>query len=386
MKQIVVALILCAGFSGLAEIGPIWITQSDGAATKAAINWYGTEKGEAVVRFGMDRDNLQTFRVSDPTPQNLHSVEVDISQRDVTYYYSVQTGSQTSEIKSFKGYPSKGGELRVVVFGNLGYFRFDDKLRHLRDKEPHLLVSCGDNIPALHTSKPVACDDISAFLKMIARDPKLFERVIFISAIGNHDREFKPRGKSRPPLAQPVYDVEAQAFRRFFAFPGAEWRWDLTIPDFDVQFLSVDSPHMNDVGTGWQACHTLDAGSEQCQWYRKMMDAATNKFVITFYNGSNLGMRRIHKGIWEKELAKGSLCVSGYGYYMEFAQTKNGLPYINTSLNAGDHYKDKANAVWSERVGGFLLLRFSSDETLTSEFYSIDDGRLLFARSVEGRR
>ncbi len=386
MKKTALALVLCAGFSGLAEIGPIWITQSDGAATKAAINWYSTEKGDGIVRFGTDRNNLQTFRKSSDAPQNLHSVEVDISQRDVTYHYSVQTGNQTSEIKSFRGYPSKGSELRVVVFGNLGYFRFDDKLRHLRDKEPHLLVSCGDNIPALHQSKPVAYDDISAFLKMIARDRKLFESVIFISAIGNHDREFKPRGKSRPPLVQPVYDVEAQAFRKFFAFPGTEWRWDLTIPDFDVQFLSVDSPHMSDVGTGWQACHALDAGSEQFLWYRKMMDAATNKFVITFYNGSNPGMRRVHKGIWEKELAKGSLCVSGFGYYMEFAQTKNGLPYINTSLNAGDHYKDKACAVWSERVGGFLLLRFSPDETLTSEFHSIDDGRLLFGRSVEGRR
>ncbi len=376
---------MAMGVSGFSEIGQIWISQVDHTATTAAINWYCTEKGESAVRFGTDRDNLRTFRAPSTAPQNLRSVEVDISKRDVTYYYSVQTGNQSSEIKSFRGYPSKGGELRVAVFGNLGYFRFDDKLRHLRDKEPHLLVSCGDNIPALHASKPVAYDDVSAFLKMIARDPKLFESVIFISAIGNHDREFKPRGKSRPPLSQPVYDVEAQAFRRFFAFPGVEWRWDLTIPDFDVKFLSVDSPHMNDVGTGWQACHALDADSEQFQWYKKMMDAATNKFVITFYNGANSGMRRIHKGIWEKELAKGSLCVSGYGYYMEFAQTKNGLPYINTSLNAGDHYKDKANAVWSERVGGFLLLRFCPDETLTGEFYSIDDGRLLFGRGVEGR-
>jgi hypothetical protein len=73
--------------------------------------------------------------------------------------------------------------------------------------------------------------------------------------IGNHDKEIRPRG-SKPP-EEPVYDINATAFRRFFELPGDEWKWHFDIPDFDVRFVALDLNHISDFGTTWQACHSF---------------------------------------------------------------------------------------------------------------------------------
>lgn len=82
--------------------------------------------------------------------------------------------------------------------------------------------------------------------------------------LGNHDREIRPRGKNPPE--ELVYDVDARAFRRFFALPDDEWKWTFVIPNFDVRFIALDLNHIEDRGNSWQTCHLFDIDSAQYKW------------------------------------------------------------------------------------------------------------------------
>ena len=55
--------------------------------------------------------------------------------------------------------------------------------------------------------------------------------------------------------AEPVYDVEATAFRKFFPLPDDGWKWRFDIPDFSVRFIALDLHHIQDMGTTWQTGH-----------------------------------------------------------------------------------------------------------------------------------
>ena len=39
--------------------------------------------------------------------------------------------------------------------------------------------------------------------------------------------------------ADAVYDIEATAFRKFFALPGDGWKWHFDVPDFRVRFVAL---------------------------------------------------------------------------------------------------------------------------------------------------
>ena len=370
------------------QIDGIWITQSSQSPDRVSINWHSVKKGGAVLNIGTDKNSLKQIVVRYDEPQNFHSVEADISKRDAQYFYSVETDGQKSEVYSFKSYPSAEKELRVASVGNWGYSspKNDVLLKNLLKNSPHLLVSCGDNIPALHRDGgPVKYDDTSAYLKLIARCPELFRSVIFLSVPGNHDKEFRARGKTRPDSSNPVYDLNATAFTKFFKFPAPGWRWQFCIPEHGVKFLGLDLCHISDVGTGWQACHAFDANSEQFKWYKKVLSESSEKYIVTFYNEQNAHMRRVEKGIWAKEFAKVSLCISGFGYFMEFAKPEGLAPFINNSLNPGAHYKDKANALWSEPVGGFTLLRFIPGGRLQVELRDLKTGNILYSEDIPER-
>ena len=56
------------------------------------------------------------------------------------------------------------------------------------------------------------------------------------------------------PPQEPVYDVNATAFRTFFELPDDEWKWHFDVPGFDVRFIALDLNHTSDMGTTWQAC------------------------------------------------------------------------------------------------------------------------------------
>ena len=134
-----------------AEINHIWITHSN--SNSVAISWYSQEKGDSTVFYGTDKNNLTEKISQNIEPTNLHHVEIPLDKKDCTYYYYVKTGSQQTPVYSFKGYPSADKQLRVAFVGNIGYTRFDkfNPIENIKKfSDPHLIVSCGDNIPSLH--------------------------------------------------------------------------------------------------------------------------------------------------------------------------------------------------------------------------------------------
>jgi hypothetical protein len=81
-------------------------------------------------------------------------------------------------------------------------------------------------------------DCTKPYSQLIAKYPALFRSTPFMPAPGNHDREIRPRG-SNPP-AEPVYDIDATAFRKFFELLDDEWNWHFDIPEFGVRFAALD--------------------------------------------------------------------------------------------------------------------------------------------------
>jgi hypothetical protein len=159
--------------------------------------------------------------------------------------------------------------------------------------------------------------------------------------LGNHDKEARPRGAAPP--AEPVYDVEATAFRRFFALPGDEWKWHLEIPSFNVVFAALDLNHISDMGTTWQACHPYAADGKQFAWYDKLTQGNKRRFLITLYNERNANIRTKEGGRWHEMFRRGTLCISGFGYFGERA-VHDGHSYLNTSTNGtGDRYPDPSS-------------------------------------------
>src|SRR5207248_1608201 len=78
----------------------------------------------------------------------------------------------------------------------------------------HLLMTGGDNIGSLWQRCGAGNKDcITPYADLIDAYPDLFRSTPFMPVLGNHDREIRPRG-DRPP-AEPVYDVDATAFRHF---------------------------------------------------------------------------------------------------------------------------------------------------------------------------
>jgi hypothetical protein len=144
-------------------------------------------------------------------------------------------------------------ELRVAVVADWGYAKPD--LSALMMDDVHVLMTAGDNVPNLHAS---GREGVKAFAALIDSQPALFRRIPFMPVLGNHDREIRPRGPKPPPEA--VYDVEATAYREFFALPGDEWRWTFSFPDFSARFIALDLNHIRDFGTTWQTCHAYLQG------------------------------------------------------------------------------------------------------------------------------
>jgi hypothetical protein len=214
--------------------------------------------------------------------------------------------------------------------------------------------------------------------------PALFRSTPFMPALGNHDKEVHPRGP-KPP-AEPVYDVNATAFREFFALPGDEWKWHFDVPVFNVRFLALDIEHISDFGTTWQTCHAFDADSAQHRWFRERMDETKAGFVFSLMNEKQSSLAGATKGLWPKEFARGSALISGFGYFAERAELDGGLPYFNTCLKGdGDVYKDpKSNFL--AREDNYLLLTFKrGEDTMTMQLKNLR-GEVMDKRVIAKRK
>jgi hypothetical protein len=235
----------------------------------------------------------------------------------------------------------------------------------------------------LHNGAAVDPSTTLAFSALIARWPRLFQTTRFMPALGNHDREVRPRGP-KPP-AEPVYDVEARAFRDFFALPGDEWRWTFDVPEFGIRFVALDLSHLSDMGTTWQTCHPFSKEGPQFAWFRDTMAASTQPFVITVYNEKSSTVRGLEKGEWGKLISQGSMAVTGFGYFGERAEV-GGFPYYNTSASGtGAKYPDPKSAFFASE-DNFLLLRAPRDRSkLVVELRNLD-GAVLDSKTILPRQ
>ena len=340
---LILAALHCAS---AADITRIWLTHAMHTPDKIVVNWMTDEPGDSVVHFGLSASYGRTVRIDGRT--TLHHVEIPLEHRDAVYHYSVATGNCRSADATFKAYPSD--ILRVAVVAN---WAGKPDLSVLRKDDVHLLLTGGDNIARLwRLCGEGRKDCVKPYAQLIDAYPELFRSTPLLPALGNHDREIRRRGKKYP--LQAVYDVDATAFRRFFALPGEEWKWRFDIAEFGLSFIALDMNHISDFGTTWQSCHAFDENSDQFRWYKKEMESPP-AFVVTLYNEQNVAVRNQAGGEWNRLFRRGTCCISGFGYFAERADV-DGFPFYNTSLNGhGDQYPDPKSAFLAGEDGYILL-------------------------------
>ncbi|WP_417392923.1 metallophosphoesterase [Gimesia sp.] len=345
-----------------AEIQHIWLTHQSHQPDKIVVNWSTSLPGNSIVHFGLAPDSMATVKKADNT--SLHHVEIPLAARDAIYHYRVQTGTQFSDLATFKAYPTD--RLRVAIVAD---WQARPDLSSLLKDDIHLLLTAGDNISNLwQTCGPGKPDCIEPYLNLIGAYPELFRSTPFMPILGNHDREVYPRGKQPPEHA--VYDVEATAFRRFFELPDEEWKWRFDIPEFGIRFAALDFNHISDRGTTWQTCHPLDRESEQYRWYESMTQKHPGH-LVTLYNERNATMRGQLQGEWQKLFQRGTLCVTGFGYFAERAEV-DGVTYYNSSLSGtGTQYPDPHSKFLAGKDSYLLLTCDRNSGVLTVELKSL---------------
>lgn len=343
------------------EITRIWLTHKTHDPAKIVVNWITDEPGNSVVGFGLTTEYEEEVRIDENT--TLHHVEIPLKRRDAVYHYSVRTGDQRSADATFKAYPTD--VLRVAVVAD---WQSKPDLSAIEKDDVHMLLTAGDNIASIwQTCGEGQKDCVKPYAALIDAYPKLFRSTPFMPVLGNHDRESRPRG-SKPP-AEPVYDVDATAFRRFFELPGDEWKWHFEVSEFDLRFVALDFNHISDFGTTWQTCHAFDENSEQFRWYKKLMEKSPG-FVVTLYNERNASIRNQAGKQWHDLFRRGTCCITGFGYFVERAEV-DGFPYYNTSLSGkGNRYPDPQSKFLAGE-DSYILLTVKRNGPMTVEIKSL---------------
>ena len=358
----VLALILpvCASLPG--QVERVWLSHQNSDPARLVVNWETSKPATSVVNYGLT-SKYDRVAVEEGLATR-HHVEIEIPGKDLLWHYSVGDGVEATPDATFKGMPAN--ELRVAVVGDWGYAPGRD-LAALRADDPHLLVTAGDNVPSLHEP---GREGVKAFAALVDQDAALFRSTPFMPALGNHDKEVRSHGAKPPP--EPVYDVEASAFREFFALPGDEWKWHFDISDFDVRFLALDIQHISDIGNTWRTCHAFDGDSEQFHWFQERIRETKAGYVFTIINEKQSSLAGATKGLWHQEFARGSALISGFGYFAERAELESGLPYFNTCLKGdGAPYKDARSKFFAQQ-DNYLLLTFRRGEaTMTVQFKNL---------------
>jgi hypothetical protein len=339
----------------------IWLTHRAPDPTKIVVNWETDEPGNSSVTFAAGDAAPRTVRVDENV--TLHHVEIPVALADVKVRYHVETGSRRSAEASFKSYPSE--EFRAAIVADWqGKPKFDS----IVGDDVHLLLTAGDNIPSLHGPCPVGVKDCTKpYSKLVDTYPELFRSTPWMPALGNHDREIRPRGPVPPP--EPVYDVDATAYLAFFELPGDEWKWTFDVPTVGLRIVALDLSHIQDVGTTWQTCHPYDRASEQFGWFEKIMTGQKPPLVVTLHNEKSGVIRGKEGGAWHALFRQGTIAVTGFGYFAERAVV-DGFPYYNTALGAGAAYRD-AKAEFFSVTPSYVLLKAKAGK-MTVELKSLD--------------
>ena len=373
-----VIVFMLATITARAGIERLWLGHAAADPARITICWETTAAADSTVEFGTTVALGQTTRSGEPV--TLHHVEIPTPRLDGPWYYRVRSGGHASEVIVVRGWETN--IFRAIVVADLGYAVTNWAAAVLRER-PHLVLTAGDNVPQLHRGgQPAAPGDYSAYRHLIDRAPELFRTTPFMPALGNHDRELRPRGPKPPPV--PVYDVEATAFRTFFALPGDRWKWSFDVPAFGVRFIALDLEHTSDFGTTWQTGHDFGTNSAQLAWFRQTMAASRQPFVITLNNERNATVRGLAKGAWWPVLAQGSAVISGFGYFAERALVA-GVPCLNTSVSGrGDRYPDPKSAFLASE-DNYVLLTFAPGQPARMELKNLA-GAVLDATALTPRR
>ena len=355
----------------------IWLTHASNDPSKIVINWETENPGNSIVEFGTT--TALGRLASSEQKVNLHHVEIPLETRDSPCYYRVRSGDEVSRVASFKGYPSK--ELRVAIVGDWGGFFKKEDMAAIVNDDVHLIITAGDNVSHLHQPGK---QGTKAYSALIDSHPDLFRSTPLMPILGNHDRQLTARGP-KPPT-HPVYDIEATAYREFFALPDDEWKWHFDVSGFDLRFIALDLNHLSDFGTTWQTCHAWQPDSEQFTWYAETMDNSTNGFVFTLMNEKQTQVNGLTNGAWFEHFSKGSALVTGFGYFAERAELSGGLPYFNTCFKGnGAAYLDPQSKFHSMESNYLLLTLTAGAPTMTVEFKNLQ-GKVLDTSELAKRK
>lgn len=349
---------LIVGTCGLAlavqaQVEAVWLTHRSATPERTVVNWASVQPGPSRVFYGADAACGTEAHAADTG--TLHHVEVATPQPGAVIFYRVETDAQKSETHSFRTCPADG--VRVAVVGDWGYANKPD-LTALKADHPHMLMTAGDNVASIVNPKqPGDKMCVLPFLGMLKSEAGLFASTPFMPALGNHDRQVGPRVNKRPGAGSDVYDIDAAAYLSVFALPAPGWRWAFTIPQADATFFALDMEHLSDFGTTFQTGHDFHRGSDQFQWYDAQTAAATSGFVVTLLNEQSR-CRSLEQGAWHAMFSRGTMAITGFGYFAERAVESNGFPYYNTCVaKPGDVYRDP-KAVVCEPASSYMLLTF----------------------------
>lgn len=354
------------------QIKRVWLTYRGADPSKIVLNWESPTPSIGKVLFGPSNGDVREIQEGGKETL-LHHVEVDVSKKDTVYQYDIPGpgGRQTGH---FKSCPST--VFRAVVVGDL-HANITALAAAILKDDPHLILTAGDNVPSLHEP---GREGTQIFGALIDSAPGLFRTIPFLPILGNHDKEAHPRGPKPPP--EPVYDIGAKAFHDFFPTPGNGWCWTFDLPDFDARFVALDLQHISDFGTTWQTCHAFAAGSDQFEWYRRIMADSHPGFVFTIDNERNSSMRAQAQGQWGKMFRSGSALITGFGTFNERAEW-DGFPCFNTHAHGhGTIYKDPNSAFLTEE-GAYLLLTFRKGEPKMTVQIKNQKGDVLDTREIE---
>lgn len=358
-----------------AEITRVWLTHRSNTPDRIVVNWTSKKPGDSVVRFGKTAKLEQRVRVAGE--RTLHHVEIPLKNAAAVWQYAVSTGDQTSKAATFKAYPTD--VLRIAVVAD---WQGRPDLSAIMKDDIHLLCTAGDNIARLwRDCGEGAKDCVKPFAALVDAYPGLFRSTPFMPALGNHDREIRPR-QHKPP-AEPVYDIDATAFRRFFALPDDGWKWRLDLPAFDLRIIALDFNHISDHGTTWQSSHGFGPDAEQFKWYDRLTKKPAG-LTVTLYNERNGSIRAQAGKRWHQMFKRGSCCITGFGHYAERAEI-DGFPYFNTSLHGKGHRYPDASSKFIASEHSYVLLTVKKTGPMTVEIKSLK-GKVLDRRVIERRR
>ena len=364
-----------------AQVEAVWLTSQCGTPERTVVSWKSARPGPSVVAYGADA-TCASAATADETGV-VHHVEIPTPVRGGTVFYRAETGAQKSETLSFQTCPESG--VRVAVVGDWGYANRPD-LTGLKADRPHVLVTAGDNVGHIVSkSRPGDKANIEPFVGLVRSEQALFAATLFMPTLGNHDKQVGERGKLRPAPGAAVYDVDAAAYLQMFALPAPGWRWAFSVPQADALFLSLDIEHVSDLGTGWQTCHDYRAGSDQYRWYDEQTSRTRAAYVVTLLNERS-SCRALEKGAWGRMFERGTLAITGFGYFAERAVETNGFSYYNTCVaKPGDTYRDAKSAVF-ESCANYMLLTFGGEKDgLTVELKRMD-GTVIDRQSYARRK